>query len=152
MVIFRTIGKHPLQELVQSLIRLVIAHPDLLDSNFRHPVVFQDGNELIQCGFIGEVLFEVLLHVDADDGEIALYMSALQVEDVRQGIERYPQRVLCQGSVQEEIISRDALAAEITALFTEVMSSFFEFRCLPSSTLAASLPLAVIGSTANSPK
>ena len=36
--------------------------------------------------------------------------------------------------------------------FSHTVVYFGEFRCLPSSTLAALLPLAVIGSTANSPK
>ena len=122
MVILRTMGEHPLDELVQGLVALVVAYTNLLDGHFRHLVIFQDGNELIQRGLIGEVLFEVLLYVDTDDGQIALYMSALQVEDIGKGVERYTERILCQGSIQEEVISRDALAAEVTALLTEVMS------------------------------
>ena len=121
VVILCAILKYPLQEAVHGIVGIIERKAHLLDGYLYGLAVFKQKEDFVECTVVAEAAGKIFLQVEADKREITLQMTALQVEDVRQGVERHTQRILRDSSIQEEIVARDTLASEATALFAEVV-------------------------------
>ena len=121
MVILDTILQYPLQEMVHSIIGIVKSDTYLFYSYLCRFAILQNVEYIIKCAVVTETAFEVLLQVETYERQITLQVTALQVEDVRKGIESDTQRIFRNGGVQEKIVTRDTFASETACFLTEVV-------------------------------
>ena len=128
MVILCAILEYPLQKTVHGIVGIVERYAHLLDGHLCGLAVLQQKEDFVERAIVAEALLQVLLQIQTHKREVTLQMTALQVEDVRQGVERHTQRILRDGSVQEEVVARNALASEAAAFLAEVMGERRGYR------------------------
>ena len=121
VVILCAFLKYPLQEAVHGVVGIVERKAYLLNGHLCGLAILQQKQYLVERTIVAETLLQVLLQIQPHEREVTLQMTALQVEDIRQGVERHTQRILRDGGIQEEIVARDTLATEAAAFLAEVV-------------------------------